>query len=335
MKRLVTGYQASGELTIGNYLGSIQNLIEIQDEYESFVFIANLHSITLPQEKLAFKRNQISIAKMLIACGLDVSKSTLYVQSDVLEIPLLSWILTCNTSMDELKKMTQFKTKKSKGVKMDNNTTTIPTGLFVYPPLMAADILAFQANVVPVGQDQTQHLELASTLAKRMNTRYGDMFEIPKGYFKKTSSRIMSLQDVNKKMSKSSDNSKSYILLSDIPATARKKIMSSVTDCDGIVYYDKENKPGISNLIEIYAGLEKLTIEDAETKLKQYDYKKLKVTVANSVVRLLEDIQEKYNSIDDKDLIDILEKGAKKASKIAKKTLTKVCNKTGVNYVKK
>ena len=335
MKKMLTGYQPSGELTLGNYLGSIKPLVNLQNDYEAFVFVANLHSITLPQEKANLKKWTIDLAKMLLACGLNPDKATLFVQSDVLEITQLSWLMTCNTSMDELKNMTQFKEKKAKGIKMENNTKMIPTGLFVYPPLMAADILAFQSDLVPVGDDQNQHLELSATIAKRMNNKFGEVFTIPKAYIQKTSSRVMSLVDPTKKMSKSSSSTKSYILLSDDPKVAYKKIMSAVTDSEASVYYNKEKKPGISNLIEIYAALNNMSIKEAEKKLNHYSYKELKETIGNEVSSLLEDIQKKYNSISNKKIEEILMQGSQKASLVAQKTLRKLKNKMGVNYVKR
>ncbi len=334
-KRILTGYQPSGKLTLGNYLGSIKNLVKLQNDYETFVSIVNLHSITIPQEKANLKKWTLDLAKMLIACGVDVSKSTLFVQSDVLEISQMGWIITCHTSMDELKNMTQFKDKSAQGIKMENNTKMVPTGLFVYPPLMAADILAFGAELIPVGEDQNQHIELTSSIAKRINNKYGDIFKVPKGFFTKSSSRVMSLTAPTKKMSKSDVNTKSYILLSDAPNVAKKKINSALTDSENKVYYDSKNKPGVSNLIEIYSAINGISIKAAENQLKKLNYKDFKELVGNSVALLLKEIQSKYQKLDDKKIQSILDQGAKKATLVANKTLNKLKNKTGVNYVKK
>lgn len=251
MERMLSGIKPSGKVTLGNYIGAIRNFVKYQDEYELYIFIANMHAITVPQNKLELKKNTIDLAMLYIACGLDPNKTTLFVQTDVLEHANLGFVLNCNTYMGELNRMTQYKDKIAKN---PNGSHTV--GLFTYPCLMAADILLYDPDYIPVGDDQKQHVELTRDLAERFNAKYGETFKVPNPITSKTGSRIMSLQDPTKKMSKSDDeNDKGCIYLLDDPNIARKKIMSAVTDSDCVIKYDLINKPGISNLLSIYSAL--------------------------------------------------------------------------------
>ena len=241
MKKILTGLQPSGELTIGNLIGGINQMVKYQDEYDSYIFVPDLHAITVPQDPtILHERIRKNIA-LYIACGINPDKNTIYLQSDNLYHANLSWILECNTYMGEASRMTQFKDKSSKG-------ENISVGLFTYPILMASDILLYDADYVPVGVDQKQHVELARNLAERFNNRYGDTFIVPEPLVGKVGAKVYSLQNPTKKMSKSEDNPKGTIDLLDEPAVARKKIMSAVTDSLGVIRFDPENQPGLANL---------------------------------------------------------------------------------------
>ncbi len=337
-KTALTGIQQSGIVTLGNYLGAIKNFVAMQDEYSMNVMIANLHSITVPYERASLKSNTLNLAKLYIACGLDPEKVNLFVQSDVLEHSQLSHILLCNTTMSELKKMTQFKDKTNDGgIDMGNGTKSIPTGLFTYPALMSADILLYQPDIVPVGEDQKQHVELTRNIAERINTKFGEVFKVPDPVIQKVGARIMSLTEPTKKMSKSDPNIKSFISLLDDPKIAKKKIMSAMMDSDypNVIKYDKNAKPGVSNMLEIYAAIKSCSIEESVGHFKTKSYKELKEEVANNVEALLMIIQEKYNKITNSQIVEILEKGAIFSRRIASKNLNKIQNKLGINYVKK
>lgn len=329
MERMLSGIKPSGKVTLGNYIGAIRNFVKYQDEYELFIFIANMHAITVPQDKLELKRNTLDLAMLYVACGLDPNKTTLFVQTDVLEHANLGFIMNCNAYMGELNRMTQYKDKIAKN---PNGSHTV--GLFTYPCLMAADILLYDPDYIPVGDDQKQHVELTRDLAERFNTKYGETFKIPKPLTSKTGSRIMSLQDPSKKMSKSDDElDRGCIYLLDDPNIARKKIMSAVTDSDCHIKYDVINKPGISNLISIYSALTNLSIEEVENKYVDSNYGTFKKDLGDIVYNLLTEIQKKYNDIKQSKIIyDILKEGAAKASYIAHKKLLKVYNKIGFNY---
>lgn len=324
MKRMLTGLQPSGELTLGSLIGGISQSIKYQDEYDSFIFVPDLHAITVPQDaKILHERIRKNVA-LYIACGIDPNKNTIYIQSENLYHTNLAWILECHTYMGEASRMTQYKDKSQKF----NN---VPVGLFTYPILMAADILLYDADFVPTGIDQKQHVELARDLANRFNNKYGDTFKIPEPMIPKTGAKIMDLQNPTKKMSKSSENVKGNIFLLDDEKTIRKKIASAVTDSDNKVYYDVENKPGISNLLTIYSSLTNTSIKDTELHFKDYNYGDLKKEIANIVVETLTQIQRKYNEIYNSQELDlILDNGLKKVQKISANKLKKVYKKVGL-----
>ncbi|WP_339029593.1 MULTISPECIES: tryptophan--tRNA ligase [unclassified Spiroplasma] len=334
-KRMLSGITTTGKMTLGNYIGAMKNFVALQDEFEMYVFVANLHGITTPIDKETLRKNIKEMVTLYFACGMDPKKSTIFLQSDVLEHTQLGWILTCNTTIGELQRMTQFKDKSTK-VKSENGTEFIPTGLLTYPALMAADILLYDAEFVPVGKDQKQHIELTRNIAERMNNKFGEMFTIPGDYTPKVGSKIMDLQDPTKKMSKSAANPKSFIALLDDINEVKKKIKSAVTDSENIIKYDIEKKPGVSNLLTIYSALKNISIEEAEKFFHNKDYGVLKEEVSNVVVDLLEKIQLKFKELFNSDLVDSwLEQGAEKARKLASKKLTKVKNLTGLNYKRK
>lgn len=324
MKRVLTGLQPSGELTLGNYIGGIRQLIKYQDDYELFVFVPDLHSITVEQDPILLKERIRKNIALYLASGLDPKKCTIYIQSENLYHANLSWILECHSYMGEMSRMTQFKEKSA-------SKKNVSCGLFTYPILMAADILLYDADLVPTGADQKQHVELARNIAIRFNSKYGDTFNIPDALIPSVGARIKDLQEPTKKMSKSSNNEKAIIRLLDNPEVVRKKIMSAVTDSDNKIYFDEENKPGISNLLTIYSVLSDINIEDAVNKFKDYNYGNFKKEVANIVVDKLTELQNKYNEIINSDLIDeILDKGYEKTNKIAKKKYYDVKEKVGL-----
>ncbi|QGS51672.1 tryptophan--tRNA ligase [Spiroplasma tabanidicola] len=334
-KRMVSGITTTGKITLGNYIGALKNFVELQDEYDMYIFVANLHGITTPIEKEVLRQNIKQAIALYFACGLDPNKATVFLQSDVSEHSELSWILTCNTNIGELNRMTQFKDKSSK-LKSSNGTEFIPSGLLMYPVLMASDILLYDADLVPVGKDQKQHIELTRSIGERMNSKYGQMFKIPEEYTPKVGAKILDLQDPTKKMSKSSDNPKSYIALLDNIDEVKRKIKSAVTDSENLIKFDPENKPGVSNLITIYSCLKNISIEDVEEFFKEKDYGVLKDEVSAAVVDLLTPIQNKYKEIyNSKQVEEWLEIGAKKAKEKAFKKINKVKNLVGLNYKKK
>ena len=324
MKKLLTGLQPSGELTLGSLIGGISQSVKYQDEYDSYIFVPDLHAITVEQDPEKLKERIRKNVGLYIACGLDPKKNTFYIQSENLYHANLSWILECNSYMGELSRMTQFK-DKSKKVK------NVSCGLFTYPVLMAADILLYDADLVPTGIDQKQHVELARNLAERFNHKYGDTFVVPEPMIPTLGAKIKDLQEPTKKMSKSSDNYKGTILLLDSEKDIRKKIMSAVTDSDNKIYYDEEKRPGISNLITIYSVLTKKSIKEVENHFKDYNYGNFKKEVADVVVKVLIDIQNKYYKIVESGIIDkILDEGREKTIKIAKNKYEEVLNKVGL-----
>ena len=327
MKRMLSGIKPTGELTLGNYIGALRNFVKYQDDYEMFVFIANLHCITVPIEPKELRKNLKDAIALYLACGLDPEKSTIFLQSDVYEHAQLGWIMTCLSYMGELSSMTQFKEKTSNAT-----NESISTGLFVYPPLMAADILLYDADYVPVGEDQKQHVELTRDLAQRFNNRYSETFVVPEPLIAKVGARIMSLSDPTKKMSKSEESNKGCIYLLDDLKVARKKIMSAVTDMEGKVNYDKEKQPGVSNLLEIMSSLSGESIDSIVARYEGKGYGEFKKEVADVVCRELEKIQNRYNEILRSSLIeDTLKQGAEKAHRIAFKKLKRVQRKMGID----
>lgn len=324
MKRILTGLKPSGELTLGSLIGGIAQSIKYQDEFDSFIFVPDLHAITVPQDpKLLMSRIKKNVA-LYIACGIDPKKNTIYIQSENLYHTNLSWALECSTYMGEASRMTQYKDKTNKG-------EVVSVGLFTYPILMAADILLYDADFVPVGIDQKQHVELCRDLAERFNNKYGKTFKVPEPMIPEMGAKIMDLQNPTKKMSKSEENPKGVILLLDDEKTIRKKIMSAVTDSDATICYDSENKPGISNLLTIYAVLKEITIEETVAHFKDYNYGNLKREVADVVVEKLTAIQTKYNEIINSSELDrILDEGRDKTNKIASAKYEEVRTKMGL-----
>ena len=324
MKRLLSGIKPTGDLTIGNYIGALKNFSNMQKDYETFIFVADLHALTIQNNPIELKNKIKNILGIYLACGLDPKYTTLFIQSENMYHANLGWIFECNTYMGEASRMTQYKEKKK-----DNENVSV--GLFTYPMLMAADILIYDADVVPVGIDQKQHVELARNIAERFNNRYGDTFKVPEPVINKEGAKIYDLQNPTKKMSKSDDNDKGVILLLEDPEIARKKIMSAVTDSDMEVRYDPENKPGISNLLVIYSSLKDISISDAEKEFNGKNYGEFKRSVADCVVDFLTDLQAKYKKIMDSDMIDkILDESNEKVRKIAEEKVRIVFDKVGV-----
>lgn len=324
MKRILTGLKPSGELTLGSLIGGIEGTIKLQDKYDSFIFVPDMHAITVKQDPKELKERIRKNVALYIAAGVNPDKNTIYLQSENLYHANLSWVLECTTYMGEASRMTQYKDKSSKG-------ENVTVGLFTYPILMASDILLYDADLVPVGVDQKQHVELARNIAERFNKTYGEVFTVPEPLIPEVGAKIMDLQDPTKKMSKSDETYKGVILLLDDEKTIRKKIMSAVTDSDSKVYYDRENKPGISNLLTIYSSLTGKTIKETEEHFKDYNYGNLKKEVADVVVEKLLIIQDKYNKLISSPEIDkILDRGKEITNNIAKKKLEEVFNKVGL-----
>lgn len=322
---MLSGIKPTGQLTLGNYIGALRNFVKYQDDYEMIVFIANLHCITEYQEPEQLKKNLTDAVALYLACGLDPEKATIFLQTDVHEHAELGYIIACNTYLGELNRMTQFKDKTAKGEK------NLTAGLYTYPCLMAADILLYNADYVPVGEDQKQHVELTRDLAIRFNNKYSKTFTVPEPLVAKVGARIMSLQDPSKKMSKSDETNKGCIYLLDDLKVARKKIMSAVTDSVGVIQLDKENQPGLYNLIEIASSLTNRSMEDIVLEFHDQGYGKLKGYVADVVCAELEKIQTRYNEILASHTLEkVLEEGAKKAEKIAHNTLEEVKKQVGL-----
>lgn len=325
MKRMLSGIKPTGQLTLGNYIGALRNFVNYQDEYEMIVFIANLHCITNYQDPPALRKNLKDAIALYLACGLDPEKATIFLQTDVHEHAELGYIMACMTYLGELNRMTQFKDKVAKG------ETNLSAGMYTYPCLMAADILLYNPDYVPVGDDQKQHVELTRDLAHRFNNLYSETFKMPEPLVAKVGARIMSLDDPSKKMSKSDRGDKGCIYLLDDPKTARKKIMSAVTDSVGIIQLDQKNQPGLYNLIEIASALSNRDMEDIVKEFKGKGYGELKKYVADVVCAELERIQSRYYEIINSDTIEkVIADGAIKAQRIAYKTLAKVKRKVGL-----
>ena len=323
-KTLLTGLKPTGSLTLGNYIGSIKQMVDNQDKYNSYLFIADMHAITVSVDREELHKNIRDFMALYIACGVDPNKNVIYLQSDIECIPAISWLLECNTYYGELSRMIQFKEKSKKNANFS-------VGLLTYPVLMATDILVVDADYVPVGIDQKQHVELTRDIAIRFNKKYGDTFVIPEPVVTSVGTKIMDLVDPSKKMSKTEDNPKGVIGLLDDPAVARKKIMGATTDSEMCVKFDPENKPGISNLINIYASLTNMSISEIEEKFVNSNYGEFKRAVADVVCELLSSIQEKYKElIDSGKLNEILENGANKVREISKKKFEVMKEKIGL-----
>ena len=329
MQTMLSGIKPTGRLTLGNYIGAIRQFVQYQDEYDMYIFIANLHAITVAQDPAELRKNTKDLIALYLACGLDPKKVTLFLQSDVRQHAELGWIMTCHTYMGELQRMTQYKDKTAKG------ETGITAGLFTYPCLMAADILMYDADYVPVGVDQKQHVELARNLAERFNNRYGDVFRVPQPLTPKVGAKIYSLQNPTKKMSKSEENPKGTIDLLDDPAAARNKIKSAVTDSLGVIRYDPENQPGISNLLMIHSSLSNEPIESIVQRFVNKGYGELKKEVGDIVFDFLSDLQKRYREIIASGQVDeVLREGNEKAGRIAEKKLRKIKKKLGFQILK-
>ena len=323
-KRILSGIQPTGTFTLGNYIGAVRNWGLLQQEYECIYMVANMHAITVRQTPADLRRQTREAAALLLACGIDPKESILFVQSHVPAHAELNWVLACNTQFGELGRMTQFKDKSAK------HADNVNAGLFTYPVLMAADILIYNADLVPVGADQKQHLELARNIAARFNGVYGDTLVVPEPYIPKTGARIMSLQEPEKKMSKSDTNAKGYISLADSPDVIAKKIKSAVTDSEGCVRF-AEGKDGINNLMGIYSCCTGKTFEEIEAEFAGRGYGDFKGAVAEAVVEELRPVQEEFARLmgDKAYLEKCAKEGAEKASRIAYKTLSKVMRKVG------
>ena len=324
-KIIFSGIQPSGNLTLGNYLGALKNWVKLQNEYDCFFCVVDLHAITVKQIPADLRKRTLEVLAIYIACGIDPDKNTLFIQSHVPAHSEASWLLTCNTYMGELSRMTQFKDKAKK------HGDSIPAGLFAYPVLMAADILLYNTDLVPVGIDQKQHLELARDLGARFNNAYSPTFKIPEPYIPPVGAKVMSLQDPTKKMSKSDDNPNSYILIMDPPEVIRKKISRAVTDSIGVVNYTDE-QPGVKNLLDILISIKGYTKDELVYLYKDKGYADLKKDVADEIIDELAPIQEKVNILlkDKKALEEIYKLGAEKANYVAIKNLRKMQKKIGL-----
>lgn len=325
-KVILSGIQATGDLHLGNYIGAMKNFVKMQETYDCYYMIANLHALTVRRDPEELRQNALKVLATYIAVGIDPDKSTIFLQSQVHEHAELGWVLDCYTYMGELSRMTQYKDKSAK------HADNINAGLFTYPSLMAGDILLYQADLVPTGEDQKQHVELTRDLAERFNKLYGETFKVPKPFIEKVGARVMGLQDPTSKMSKSSTLPNDTILLIDTPEEIMKKVKKAVTDSDGIVKYDEENKPGISNLMEIYGIITSKTMDEIENEFEGQGYGNFKVAVANAIIKELEPFRNKYNELmaNPSYLEEIYNKGAKKASEVASKTLKDVYEKIGI-----
>jgi tryptophanyl-tRNA synthetase len=328
MKRIVSGIKPTGILTLGNYLGAIKQFVKLQEarpEDEFYLFVADMHAITVRQVPSELRKRTLDIAAMYLACGLKKERTVLFIQSEIKEHVELGYILQSNTYMGELERMTQFKDKSQK------QDTSITSSLFTYPALMAADILLYDADYVPVGDDQKQHLELTRDIADRFNHYYGDFFTVPEPIIPEVGARIMDLQEPNKKMSKSDSTDKGYISLFDDEQTITKKIRSAVTDSLAVIKYDPVNQPGLANLLTIYASITDMSIEEAANKFKDYSYKDFKEELAKELVSVLIPIQQRYNElIKSQELQDILDQGREIASDYAFKKMRKCKRKVGL-----
>ena len=323
MKKVLTGLQPTGTITLGNYIGAIKQMMEYQNKFDSYLFVADLHAITIPQDSEELKNNIKSLLALYLACGIDPNKNKIFLQSENIYHTNIAWMLECNTYYGELSRMTQFKDKSKK----DSNFTA---GLLTYPVLMAADILAYDADYVPVGQDQKQHVELARDIAIRFNNKYGQTFVVPEPIIKKEGTKIMDLQNPIVKMSKSSESKKGVILLLDTEEDIRKKIMGATTDSLNKVDFN-DSQPGISNLINIYSSLSGLNVNDVVLKFKDYNYGNFKKEVADLVVKIILDIQNKYYEyLNSNTLNEILDKGKEDTIYLAKAKYEDMKQKMGI-----
>ena len=320
-KRIFSGVQPSAIPTIGNYIGAMKNFVALQDEYDCTYCIVNQHAITVPQDPKKLKEQTRSLAALYLAIGLDPEKSTIFVQSEVPAHAQAAWIVQCNVGVGELERMTQYKDKSQK-------QQSVSAGLLTYPPLMVADIVLYNAEVVPVGEDQKQHMELTRDFVERFNSRYGNgnqLLVMPEPFIPKAGARVMSLQTPTKKMSKSDANVKEYISMLDEPSVIRKKIKSAVTDSSGVIEFDPVEKPGVSNLLIIFSAFSGESIDSLVNRFKGVGYGQFKEELADAIIAVMEPIQERYYELLKSDKLDeILDEGAKKANYVANKTLRKM-----------
>lgn len=324
MKTIFSGIQPSGTITLGNYIGALKQFVELQNEYNCYFCIVDQHAITVPQDKLELRKNIRSLAALYLAVGIDPEKATLFIQSEVPAHAQAGWMMQCISYIGELERMTQFKDKSA-------GKDAVSAALLTYPPLMVADILLYSTDLVPVGEDQKQHIELTRDLAERFNKKYNDIFTIPDVRIPKVGARIMSLQEPTKKMSKSDPNTKASIRLLDDLKQIEKKIKSAVTDSEGIVKYDKENKPGVSNLLSIYSIFSGKEISEIEKMYEGKGYGDFKADLAEVVINEIKPIQEKYTELmQSSELDEILDRGAEKAQAVANKMLKKMENAMGL-----
>ncbi|WP_435789162.1 tryptophan--tRNA ligase [Clostridium sp.] len=323
-KVIFSGIKPSGDLTLGNYIGAIKNWVKLQEDYECYFCVVDLHAITVKQEPKDLRKRTLEILAIYLASGIDPEKNTLFIQSHIPAHSEAGWLLTCSTYMGELSRMTQYKDKSK------NSGESISAGLFIYPVLMAADILLYQTNLVPVGKDQLQHLEIARDIGERFNKTYSDTFVIPEPYIPKTGAKIMDLQDPSKKMSKSEENVNGYILIMDPPEVIRKKVNRAVTDSLGEVKYNDEQL-GVKNLMTILMTITGKSVQEIEGKYEGLGYAEFKSDVAEAIVSELEPVQIKIKEyIGNKDYLEgIYKKGAEKANYVANKTLRKMQKKIG------
>ena len=324
-KIVFSGIQPTGNLHLGNYIGALRNFGPLQEEYDCLYSIVDLHAITVRQNPTQLRQNCLTLMSLYLAAGLDPDKSLIYFQSHVPAHAELAWVLNCFTYMGELSRMTQFKDKAQK------HAENINVGLFAYPTLMAADILLYQTNFVPVGNDQKQHIEITRDIAERFNAIYGDVFTIPEPLIGKVGARIMSLSDPTRKMSKS-DPEDTFIAILDEPNVIRKKVRRAVTDSEALVKYDVENKPGVSNLMSIYSAVTGKAFAEIENEFVGKGYGDFKEAVADAVIAELEPIQARYRQIsaDKAYLNEVMTKGAERAAKLAARTMSKVRRKVGL-----
>jgi tryptophanyl-tRNA synthetase len=323
-KVIFSGIKPSGDLTLGNYLGAIKNWVKLQEEYDCFFCVVDLHAITVRQEPKDLRQRTLEILAIYVASGVDTERNTLFIQSHVPAHSEAAWLLNCYTYMGELGRMTQYKDKSQK------YGENISAGLFTYPALMAADILLYNTDLVPVGKDQKQHLELTRDIAERFNNLYSPTFVVPEAYIPKTGEKIMDLQEPTKKMSKSEENANGYILIMDPPEVIRKKINRAVTDSLGVVRYNDE-QPGVKNLINILSSITGLSVQEIESKYEGQGYAQFKVDVAEAIVGELTPVQTKVKELmaDKSYLENIYKSGAQKANYISMKTLRKMQKKIG------
>ena len=324
-KRIFSGIQPTGNLTLGNYIGALRNFSLLQDEYSCLYSIVDLHALTVRQNPAELRKACLRTMSVFLASGLDPEKNIIYFQSQVPAHPELGWILNCFTYMGEMSRMTQFKDKSAK------HADNINCGLFTYPVLMAADILLYQTDLVPIGADQKQHLEICRDIAERFNAVYGDVFTVPEGYFPKVGARVMSLQEPTRKMSKS-DPEETYIAILDRPDVIRRKIRRAVTDCDNSVKYEPETRPGVANLMSILSALSGMSMDAITAEYDGGGYGRFKDAVADCVIATLEPIQREYDRIsaDKAYLQQVMDSGRDRAGAIAHRTMLKVRKKLGI-----